>query len=96
MSTGVIFALLCAVVAIVYGVVSIGWIMNKPSGNDRMREIAAAIQAGAQAYLNRQYMTIGMVGVAAVRHHLVGAGRRDGRRVRRRRGAVGACRATSA
>ena len=63
MSTELIFALVCAVAAIVYGVVSIGWIMAKPSGNDRMREIAAAIQAGAQAYLNRQYLTIGIVGV---------------------------------
>ncbi len=62
MSTGLIFALLCAVAAIVYGIVSIGWIMKKPSGNERMREIAAAIQAGAQAYLNRQYTTIGIVG----------------------------------
>ena len=63
MSTGLIFALVCAVAAIVYGAVSIGWIMAKPTGNDRMREIAAAIQAGAQAYLNRQYLTIGIVGV---------------------------------
>jgi K(+)-stimulated pyrophosphate-energized sodium pump len=63
MSTGVIFALVCAVAAIVYGIVSIGWVMAKPTGNDRMREIAAAIQAGAKAYLNRQYMTIGIVGI---------------------------------
>ena len=63
MSTGLVFALVCAFAAIVYGVVSIGWIMKKPTGNERMREIAAAIQAGAQAYLNRQYMTIGIVGV---------------------------------
>ena len=63
MSTELIFALVCAVAAIAYGAVSIGWIMAKPSGNDRMREIAAAIQAGAQAYLNRQYLTIGIVGV---------------------------------
>ena len=63
MSTGLIFALVCAVAAIVYGAVSISWILNKPAGNPRMQEIAAAIQAGAQAYLNRQYMTIGVVGV---------------------------------
>src|SRR4051812_50088148 len=63
MSTGLIFALVCAILAIVYGIVSIQWIMAKPTGSDRMREIAAAIQAGAQAYLNRQYATIGMVGI---------------------------------
>ena len=62
MSSGIIFALVCAVAAIVYGIVSIGWIMKKPAGNERMQEIAAAIQAGAQAYLNRQYVTIGIVG----------------------------------
>src|SRR5512137_2631024 len=62
MSAGLIFALVCAIAAIVYGAVSIGWIMAKPTGNDRMREIAAAVQAGAQAYLNRQYTTIGIVG----------------------------------
>ena len=63
MSKELIFALVCAIAAIVYGVVSIGWIMAKPSGNERMREIAAAIQAGAQAYLNRQYLTIAVVGL---------------------------------
>src|SRR5512138_2175045 len=63
MSIALIFALVCAVLAVVYGVVSIGWIMGKPSGSERMREIAAAVQAGAQAYLSRQYTTIGIVGV---------------------------------
>jgi K(+)-stimulated pyrophosphate-energized sodium pump len=62
MTEGLIFALVCAVAALVYGVVSIRWIVAQPDGNDRMREIAAAIQAGAQAYLNRQYTTIGIVG----------------------------------
>ncbi len=63
MSQGLIFALLCAFVAIGYGVFSIKWILAQPEGNDRMKEIAAAIQEGASAYLNRQYTTIAMVGV---------------------------------
>jgi len=62
MSVSLLFALLCAIGAIIYGGVSIRWILNQPSGNDRMREIAAAIQQGASAYLNRQYTTIAVVG----------------------------------
>ncbi|MDH4180386.1 MAG: sodium/proton-translocating pyrophosphatase, partial [Betaproteobacteria bacterium] len=61
-SAGLVFALACAILAIAYGAWSIGWIMAKPAGNPRMQEIAAAVQAGAKAYLNRQYTTIGVVG----------------------------------
>jgi K(+)-stimulated pyrophosphate-energized sodium pump len=62
MSGEIIFALACALVALGYGVVSVKWILSRPSGNERMREISTAVQVGASAYLNRQYMTIGLVG----------------------------------
>jgi K(+)-stimulated pyrophosphate-energized sodium pump len=55
-------ALISAVIAILYGIFSIRWINKLPTGNDKMRSIAAAIQEGATAYLNRQYTTIGIVG----------------------------------
>ena len=63
MSQSLLFALGCAVLALLYGALTIKWVLSQASGNERMREIAAAIQQGASAYLNRQYRSIALVGL---------------------------------
>jgi K(+)-stimulated pyrophosphate-energized sodium pump len=63
MNSFLLFAIISAVVAIVYGLFLAKSILKKSAGNERMQEIAKAIQEGAGAYLNKQYKTIGMIAV---------------------------------
>ena len=62
MSAALLFALACAVIAVLYGAAMTKWIISLPAGNEKMQEIAKAIQVGASAYLNKQYSMIGIVG----------------------------------
>jgi len=56
-------ALGSALVAVIYGLLTTTWVLGKPAGSEKMQTIAAAVQEGAKAYMNRQYGTIALVGV---------------------------------
>ena len=63
MSVEFFIVFICSILSLLYGGFTIKKILEEPQGSDRMKEIASAIQEGAQAYLNRQYITISIVGV---------------------------------
>ena len=62
-SVSIWFAVSCGILAILYGVYLIGWVLRKPAGTPTMQQIAAAIQEGAMAYMRRQYTTVAIVAI---------------------------------
>src|SRR5437667_6326668 len=63
LNSGVQLSMVCAVIGLAFAFVLIAAVMRSPSGNERMREISAAVQEGAKAYLNRQVKAISVIAV---------------------------------
>ena len=62
-NNAILVAVICGLIAVIYGVLLIRWLLKLPAGDEVMQRIAGAVQEGAKAYLARQYRTIAMVGV---------------------------------
>ncbi len=62
-NNAILVAVICGLIAVVYGVLLIRWLLALPAGDEVMQRVAGAVQEGAKAYLARQYRTIAMVGV---------------------------------
>ena len=70
-----LIAMICGVIAVLYGIFTTMQVLKAPAGNERMRDIASAVQEGARAYLARQYRTIAIVGVVVVALVFISSGR---------------------
>ena len=62
-NNAILVAVICGLIAVIYGVLLIRWLLKLPAGDEVMQRIAGAVQEGAKAYLARQYRTIAIVGV---------------------------------
>ena len=62
-NNAILVAVICGLIAVIYGVLLIRWLLALPAGDEVMQRVAGAVQEGAKAYLTRQYRTIAMVGV---------------------------------
>ena len=65
-NNAILLAVICGLIAVVYGVLLIRWLMKLPAGDEVMQNVAGAIQEGAKAYLGRQYLTVTIIAVILV------------------------------